>query len=472
MGSLERSIGDRGLASPRDGATAARIPQTQWARTVDGACIAYQDIGSGPTALVVIHGWVSHLEVYWEQPRYARFIRRLSRNLRVLVFDKRGIGMSDRFTSAPTLETRMDDVRAVLDAAGVDRAAVFGWGTGGPPLAVLFAATYPDRAIALLIDGEVRDRRGDEFPWGQTDEEFEESLTHLVATWGDDDHAREFAQAGEYDPGDDEAFRLWGARLARFAATPASYEAFERMWFETDVTDVLPAVRVPSAVLYKTGERGYGEDYARYTSQRIPGCRLIPVPGETGVWWVEEPEPFASAVEEFVSSVRREEAELDRVLATVLFTDIVGSTDKACQMGDASWQELLQKHHNAVRAMLGRYRGTEVKTMGDGFLATFDGPARGVRCAQGICEAVKPLGLEVRAGCHTGEIELSGGDVGGIAVHIGARIAALAGPSEVLVSSTVKDLVAGSGLQFAERGENELKGVPGSWRLYAVKNPQ
>jgi class 3 adenylate cyclase/pimeloyl-ACP methyl ester carboxylesterase len=471
MGSLESSLGDRGLAGPRAGATATGIPQTKWARTVDGACIAYQDIGSGPTTLVVVHGWVSHLEIYWEQPRYARFMRRLARNVRILVFDKRGIGMSDRFTHAPTLETRMDDVRAVMDDAGVERAAVIGWGTGGPALAVLFAATYPDRTVALLIDGEVRGRRGDDFPWGQTDEEFEDSLAALTSVWGDDDHAHAFAQAGEYDPGDDEAFLRWGTRLARFSATPASYEAFQRMWFDTDVTDVLAAVRVPTAVLYRSDDRVYGKPYALYTSQRIPGSSLIALPGKEGVWWVEEPEPFVSAVEHFLSSVRREEAELDRVLATVLFTDVVCSTEKAAEAGDTRWNELLGRHHSTVRAMLARYRGTEVKTMGDGFLATFDGPARAVKCAQGICEADRPLDLEVRAGCHTGEIELLGADVGGIAVHIGARNAALAQPSEVLVSSTVRDLVAGSGLQFTERGEHELKGVPGSWRLYAVQTP-
>jgi class 3 adenylate cyclase/pimeloyl-ACP methyl ester carboxylesterase len=448
------------------------IPKIRWARSVDGACLAYQDFGGGPLTLVVIHGWVSHLEIYWEQPRYVRFMRRLARNLRILVFDKRGTGMSDRFTHPPTLETCMEDVRAVMDAAGVERAAIFGWGTGGPPLAVLFAATYPDRAVALLTDGEVRDRRGDDFPWGLSDEEFEADLRIATSTWGDDDHADQFARDGGYDPGGDESFLLWGTRMARCAATPASYEAFQRMWFDTDVTQVLGAVRVPSAVFYKGEDPDWGEPHALYTAQRIPGSQLIGVPGKESVWWAEDPEPFVSAVEDFLSSVRREEAELDRVLATVLFTDVVCSTEKAADVGDADWKELLDRHNQAVRALLARYRGTEVKTMGDGFLATFDGPARAVHCATGICAAVRPLGLEVRAGCHTGEIELLGADVGGIAVHIAARVAALADPSEVLVSSTVKDLVAGSGLQFTERGEHELKGVPGRWKLFACQAQQ
>jgi class 3 adenylate cyclase len=444
------------------------IPKIRWARSADGACIAYQDFGRGPLTLVVIHGWVSHLEIYWEQPRYVRFMRRLARGLRILVFDKRGTGMSDRFTHPPTLETCMEDVRAVMDAAGVERAAILGWGTGGPPLAVLFAATYPDRTIALLIDGEVRDRRADDYPWGWSDEEFEEDLKTSTSTWGDDDHADRFARDGGYDPGGDEAFLLWGTRMARCAATPASYEAFERMWFDTDVTDVLAAVRVPSVVFCRSDDPIWGERHALYASRRIPGSRLLSVPGRESVWWVEDPESFVSAVEGFLSSVRAEEAELNRVLATILFTDVVCSTEKAVQVGDAGWRHVLDRHNAAVRALIARYRGDEVKTLGDGFLATFDGPARAVRCAEGICEAVKSLGLEVRAGCHTGEIELLGADVGGNAVHNGAPIAAHARPSEVLVSSTVKDLVAGSGLVFEDRGDHRLKGVPETWRLYAV----
>jgi class 3 adenylate cyclase/pimeloyl-ACP methyl ester carboxylesterase len=448
------------------------VPQTRWARTVDGACIAYQDIGEGPVTLVVIHGWVSHLEVYWEQPRYVRFIRRLSRNLRVLVFDKRGIGMSDRVQGTPDLSILLDDVRAVMDAAGVERAALLGWGEPGPELAAFFAATYPDRTVCLLLNGSIHQRQESDYPWGETPEAFEEDLATILRSWGSEAGAADFVRSGYGDPAgappyNDPEFLRWNAKLARYAATPASYEAFERMWFGTDVRPALRTISAPTAVLFVKDESDDME-WAHVHAGLIPGARPVPVATTWEIIWIPEPEPMVAAIEGFIASVRQEEAALDRMLATVLFTDIVGSTDKACAVGDARWTELLGKHNATVRAFLARYRGNEVKTMGDGFLATFDGPARAVKCAQGICEAVRPLGLEVRAGCHTGEIELLGADVGGIAVHVGARVAALAGPSEVLVSSTVKDLVAGSGLVFADRGERELKGVPGSWRLYAA----
>jgi class 3 adenylate cyclase len=449
------------------------LPKTRWARTIDGAWIAYQDFGDGPITLVMILAWVSHLEVYWEQPRYARFMRRLSRSMRVLTFDKRGMGMSDRMTGVPDLETRVDDVRAVMDAAGVERAAMVSWANYGPELAVMFAATYPERTLALVLDGPVHIRKEPDYPWGITDIEQVEALTRLVEIWGDDEHSREFIPYAFGDapgdaPIDDPEFLSWCSKFARFAATPGGYEAFERVWFETNVRHVLPALHVPTIVRYKTGWGPEDEAEARYAAGLVPGARVEAVEGVAGVPWIEEPEAYVCGIERFLESIRREEVELDRVLATVLFTDVVGSTEKAATAGDREWCELVDRHHTTVRAMLARYRGTEIKTMGDGFLATFDGPARAVKCAQGICEAVKPLGLEVRAGCHTGEIELTGADVGGIAVHIGARVGALAGPSEVLVSSTVKDLVAGSGLVFEDRGEHELKGVPEPWRLYAV----
>jgi len=451
---------------------APSIPTTHWARTVDGACIAYQDLGEGPITLVFIPGWVSHLELYWEQPRYARFMRRLSRNMRVLVFDKRGIGMSDRVSGTPDIGVLADDVRAVMDAAGVERAALLSWGGPGPELAAFFAATHPERTLCLTHNGTFHYRKEVDYPWGQSEEEFEKGLAAVLAAWGSEEGAREFIRAGfgadpEDAPSDDPDFVRFCAKFARFAATPASYEAFERMWFETDVRPLLGSISVPTAVFYSLLDP---EDQviSRVEASLIPGARLIGVATPPAVIWVHEPEPIVAAVEQFVASVRHEEQEFDRMLATVLFTDIVGSTDKACEVGDAGWKEVLAKHNATVRALLTRYRGSEVKTMGDGFLATFDGPARAVKCAQGICEAVKPLGLEVRAGCHTGEIELMGADVGGIAVHIGARVGALAGPSEVLVSSTVKDLVAGSGLVFEDRGEHELKGVPDPWHLYAV----
>ena len=423
----------------------------------------------------MIHGWVSHLEVYWEWPRFARFMHRLARNLRIIHFDKRGTGLSDRVKGPLDIGVRMDDIRAVMDAAGVERSALYGWATGGPPLAVVFASTYPERTSALLIDGDISLRRTEDYPWGMTEQELDAHIATFVARWGEEEGIPDmmsfiFGEHPAMQPTLDAAFVTWMAKFLRYAETPASYEAFSRMSFETDVRHVLPAVHVPTAVLYKAGDPDpWTREWAAYPADRIPGAVLVAVPGAAYVPWVEEPAPLASAMEHFLDSVREEEVELDRVLATVLFTDVVGSTQQAAEIGDAHWKELLERHSATVRGLLARYRGSEVKTMGDGFLATFDGPARAVRCAQGICEAVKPLGLEVWAGCHTGEIELMGADVGGIAVHIGARVGALAGPSEVLVSSTVKDLVAGSGLSFADRGQHKLKGVPGSWRLYAAE---
>jgi len=458
-----------------DAATPA-VPPIRWARTVDGACIAYQDIGQGPVTLVVVHGWVSHLEVYWEQPRYVRFVRRLARNMRVLLFDKRGIGMSDRVSGTPDLGVLLDDVRAVMDAAGVERAALLGWGGPGPALAAFFAAACPERTLCLVLDGDIHERREPDYPWGTTQDEL--SSTAELATWGDESGARAFVEAGyglerdaRYVPVDDPDFLRWNAKLARNAATPSSYEAFEQMWFETDARRVLPAIHVPTAVPRRDNDRPDSLEYAGYLLAAISGAVALVLPAHPTVVWLAEPDGYVAPIERWVLSVLHEEADLDRVLATVLFTDVVGSTKKAAELGDARWSELLECQNAAVRALLARYRGREVKTMGDGFLATFDGPARAVKCAQAICEVVRPLGLEVRAGCHTGEIELlgeEGADVGGIAVHIGARVGALAGPSEVLVSSTVKDLVAGSGLAFEDRGEHELKGVPGAWRLYAA----
>jgi len=456
-------------------------PRTRWATTADGASIAYQVLGDSDQTIVVIHPWASHLEVYWEQPRFARFMRRLARDLRVVHLDKRGMGMSDRIYGTPDVSLLMDDVKAVMDASDTERAAVFGWGgTGGAPLAALFAATYPDRTSALLLDGSLFDRRTPDNPRGTSDEEQDHWDQLFTETWGDDDHMVECAQwcfgdRPEDCPVDDTTFMRWWTKMMRYSCTPTGQLAFSRMWYSTDIRPVLPAIHVPAAVFCKAqaaGDQGIPgvsqRDWAEFNVAHVAGARLIEVPGVAHVIWVEDPEPYVAAIQGFLRSVRDEQAELDRMLATVLFTDVISSTEKACEMGDAAWTALLERHNQVTRAMLARYRGTETKTTGDGFLATFDGPARAVKCAQAICEAVRPLDLEVRAGCHTGEIELLGDDVGGIAVHIGARVAALAGPSEVLVSSTVKDLVAGSGLVFEDRGEHALKGVPDLWRLYAA----
>jgi class 3 adenylate cyclase/pimeloyl-ACP methyl ester carboxylesterase len=450
------------------------VPKTRWARTVDGASIAYQDLGEGPV-VVVIHGDMSHLEVYWEQPRFARFMRRLSRNMRVLHFDKRGVGMSDRISRAPDLDTRMDDLRAVMDAAGVDRAALLGWGYGGPALAVFFAATAPERTLAVCLNGSIDDRRTSDFPWGMDEQEQDEVVASITAAWSDEQKLDEAIRAGFGDAAGDNAsddpdFRDWFARFLRFAGTPSSYAAFEQMWYETNVRGVLASVQAPTMVLYKEGGSAWAsKERANFLATRIPAARLTGIPGSAPVIWIEEPEPMVTAIENFILSTQQHEAELDRALATVLFTDIVASTDTASRIGDQAWKQVAEHHHTTVRALISRYRGNELDTAGDGFYASFDGPARAVHCAQSITEAMPRLGLHVRAGIHTGEVALIDGKPGGIAVSIGARIAGKAQPSEVLVSQTVRDLVAGSALKFEDRGTHDLKGVPGRWHLYAAR---
>jgi class 3 adenylate cyclase len=451
------------------------MPQTRWAETVDGLDIAFQEFGDGPVTILVVPAGVTHVEIDWGIPPYAAFLRQLATFARVVMFDKRGTGMSDRFTGVPDLEARMDDVRAVMDASGTDRAALLGL-LDGAALAALFAATYPARTFALIFDGEARRAWAPDYPWGVS-AEYDERTDRLLEIWGDETHAGEFARlyynedAPEFR--NEQLCRSW-VRSARFSATPKSFVAFDRVMRETDVRDVLPLVQTPTLVPMPSEVDDDDRESLAYIAERISGARLETYTGRWAVAYLGESEDYVRVIRRFLGSVTQEEAELDRMLATVLFTDVVSSTKRSADVGDARWKELLERHNAIVRAQLGRYRGTEVKTMGDGFLATFDGPARAVKCAQGICEAVKPLGLEVRAGCHTGEIELLGGegtsnaDVGGIAVHIGARVGALAGPSEVLVSSTVKDLVAGSGLVFEDRGEHTLKGVPEPWRLYAA----
>jgi class 3 adenylate cyclase len=437
------------------------VPQTRWATTVDGLSIAYQDFGDGPLTLLVAHGWVSHLEVYWEQPRYARFMRRLARSMRVLVFDKRGVGMSDRAGLAADLETRMDDVRAVLDAAGVERAALLGWGTGGPMLAAFFAATHPERVLALCIDPSIHLRKDADWPFGPTEEEFERESGELVARWG-------HGTSGYDDPPTDPAFVAWDEKISRYAATPTSIAAFDRAWFETDVRGALATVQAPTLILAKERSGWANPEIAANVAARIPNAKAMTVEGNEGVVWVDDPEPLVGAIEGFLARIRDEEAELDRVLATVLFTDIVDSTSTAAVMGDAKWRDLLAEHDRMAKTIVGRYRGTYVKSTGDGAMATFDGPARAVRAAQALVEAVRPLGLEIRTGAHTGEVTRSDDDLAGLGVHVAARVAAMAGTGEVWASSTVKDLTAGSGLTFEDGGEHELKGVPDRWRLYRV----
>ena len=445
------------------------IPETRYADS-DGVSVAYQVFGDGPFDLVWVPGYVSNVEYTWQYPPMARFARRLGSFARVIAFDKRGTGLSDRVSPdyMPDLEVRMDDVRAVMDAAGSERAVLYGVSEGGP-MSILFAATHPERTIALILSGvSPRYAWAPDYPGGLEDEGNDAYLEDVRTRWGTREMAADELEAWVAPSlASDPATIEWFATFMRMGASPGSAIANQRMCYEIDVRDILPAIQVPTLVITREGDKGIAAPGSDMTD-RITGSKLVVLSGDDHFPWFGDTDAELAAMQAFVSVVRREEIELNRVLATVLFTDIVGSTDKAAELGDKGWKELLERHNAAVRALIGRYRGAEINTTGDGFLATFDGPARGVKCAQSIVEAVRSLGLEVRAGLHTGEVETIDGNAGGIAVHIGARVGAMAGSSEVLVSSTVKDLVAGSGLTFEDAGEHELKGVPDRWHLYRV----
>jgi class 3 adenylate cyclase len=447
------------------------VPETRYAKTADGVHIAYQVIGDGPLDLVWVMGWTTNVEALWEEPRLADFLTRVSGFARLILFDKRGMGLSDRVPEdrLPSLETRMDDVRAVMDAAASERAVIFGVSEGGP-MACLFAATYPDRTIALLLYGtetDYRTRPGKE----PVAEETDAYLAYIDGHWGTPEHARlEIETWGAPSHADDERLITWLASYLRRSASPGAAIALARMNREIDATHALPSIHVPTLVMAKTGDQDFQIERVRVMASRIAGARLIEYPGDEHFFWVGDYAAMLDDIERFVGGLHDQEAELRRSLATVVFTDIVGSTERAASLGDRRWRDLLEDHHRRVRGQLARFQGDEVGTAGDGFFATFDGPARAVRCATSITGSVAELGLEVRAGVHTGEVETIDGQVGGMAVVIGARVGALAGPSEVLVSQTVKDLVAGSGLAFEDAGEHELKGVPDRWRLYRVVN--
>jgi pimeloyl-ACP methyl ester carboxylesterase len=445
-------------------------PDVQYTKSGD-VNIAYQVTGDGPFDLVFVPGYVTHLELHWSIPSFAPFLWKLSSFSRLIRFDKRGTGMSDRVSGAPTLETRMDDVRAVMDAVGSRRAAFYGLSEGAA-MALLFAATYPERTAALVVRSAFPRRMwAPDYPWGRTEAEYEREIERDLRVFGPRDQAREAVRSlGTFKDDEAESF----LQMLRFASSPGSLEALYRMNKEIDVRHVLPAVHVPTLILRGSEDVLVGSEIAHYMASRIPAARLEEIPG---IGHLNFGEPGAtlvsSAIQRFVTDVWEaggwEEPEPDRMLATVLFTDIVGSTAKASELGDRAWRELLERHHALIRRELVRFRGAELDVAGDGFFARFDGPARGVRCACAITEGVRDLGLEVRAGLHTGECEVMDSKVGGIAVHIGARVANAAQPGEVLVSSTVKDLVAGSGLRFQDRGSAALKGVGEEWRLYAVE---
>ena len=441
-----------------------KTPETLYARTSDGVHIAYQVLGDGPIDLVFVLGWTTNIEAFWEEPDLARFLVRLAGAGRLILFDKRGMGLSDRVPEdrLPSLETRMDDVRAVMDAAGSERAVVMGISEGGP-MAMLFAATYPARTIGLVLLGT--DSR-----WtGLSPDRQAQILADIDLRWGTEAYARDAIRDwGAPGHENDDRLVAWLASYLRRAASPGAAMALQRMNFQIDVTPALSAIHVPTLVVTRTGDLDFPIEDVRVLASRIAGARLVETPGTAHFFWVGDQEGVLVPIEAFVSELHGHEADLDRVLATVLFTDIVDSTAQGAALGDRKWREVREAHDRAVRGQLARFRGREIKTMGDGFLATFDGPGRAVQAATAIVRAVQPLGIEIRAGLHTGEIELDGNDVAGLAVAIGARVGAKAGPSEVLVSQTVKDLVAGSGLTFEDAGEHELKGVPDRWHLYRV----
>jgi len=439
-------------------------PPVQYAANGD-VHIAYRVLGEGPLDLVFVAGAITNLDVLWEMSDYRRACERLASFSRLILFDKRGMGLSDR-VRVGTLEERMDDVRAILDAVGSETTALMGVSEGGP-MSILFAATYPERTRGLVLCGaEVKEETTDDWPWGEaTRAEFEQAMDieQVVSRWGKGLSADLFAPTRKGDPQLREEF----GRLQVQSATPHDAVAFMRMAFEIDVRDVVPAVKAPTLIVHRVGDKICSVENARWLARNIEGAHYVELPGENHIHFIDG-DDILDEIQEFLTGVR-EPATPDRMLATVLFTDIVGSTDRARELGDRRWRDLLERHNEVVRRDLERFRGVEIDTAGDGFFATFDGPARAIRCARSIVENVRDVGLDVRSGLHTGECESSGGSVRGIAVHTGARVASVASPGEVLVSSTVKDLVAGSGIEFTDRGVHELKGIPGEWRLYAAK---
>jgi class 3 adenylate cyclase/pimeloyl-ACP methyl ester carboxylesterase len=440
-------------------------PEVRYARTVDGVNIAYQVRGDGPVDLVYTLGMAGNFEIEFEAPWGTRFLERLAAFSRVILFDKRGTGLSDRALGAPDFDMRADDLRAVLDAAGSKRAVIVG-NRGGGSLAAFFAATHPDRVFALVLyNSWARTAWASDYPVGTSTDDLAAWRSEIAAHWGTAGLAKRFLQSVAPSHADDPEWIRWEARSLRHGASPAAALAFDEFEQAIDVRSVLRTVQAPTLVLSRSeAARARSADLA----ERIPGARHVPVPGEDWMPYAGDFDALLSEIERFVRSVHAEEATFERVLTTVLFTDIVSSAERAAQLGDHAWKSLVERHHATIRAMIGRYRGAEVDTAGDGFFATFDGPARAVRCAQAITEAVEPLGVAVRAGVHTGEVELIDAKVGGIAVAIGARVTARAAPGEVLVSQTVKDLTVGSNLEYMDAGEHELKGVPGTWRLYRL----
>ena len=440
-------------------------PKTKYAKS-DQINIAYQVVGDGPLDIVYIPGWVSNIDMMWEDPRLARFLNRLTNFSRLILFDKRGTGLSDRVADLSTLEERMDDIRAVMDAVGSERATMFGHSEGGS-VGALFAATYPQRTLALIICGGFAKRKhSEDYPWAPTDEERQVYYDMIENNWG----------GGEMDfeslaptLAKDKEFMDWLARYFRSGASPGAALALARMNTEADITSILDSIRVPTLLLYRTGDIDVKVEEGKYLADRIQGSKFIELPGEDHIFWAGETNDLIAEIEEFLTGTRPAE-EHNRVLSTILFTDIVGSTEHLTEKGDERWMEILESHNQLVRTELNRFRGKEIKNTGDGFLATFDGPSRAVRCAEAIRDSVKTLNIQITAGIHTGECEMIGvDDIGGIAVHTASRVQHEAQPGEILITQTVKYLLAGSGLEFTDRGTALFKGIQEQFQIYALK---
>jgi len=432
--------------------------RTRYARNGD-IHIAYQIFGDGEIDLVFVPGFISHIENSWDEPGFAEWLRKLGSFSRVIMFDKQGTGLSDRGSELPGMDERMDDVRAVMDAEGIERAAIFGISEGGS-LATLFAATHPDRSRALILYGAFARFKS----WFPTKEALKNLILYIEKDWGSGKSLQMFAPSKK----DDLAFQQWWGKFERLGASPGAVKALMHMNSQIDTSDILASVNVPTLVMHRKDDVAVNVEGGRFLAERIPDAKYVELSGSDHLPWVgENTNQILDEMAKFLTGEWRP-IESDRILATVLFTDIVGSTRHAVEMGDQQWRELLGRHNAMMQKNIARFRGRAIKSTGDGFLATFDGPARAIRCASASSEDARQLGIELRAGLHTGEIELIGEDIGGIAVHIASRVMGKAGGNEVWVSRTVKDLVVGSGFEFTDQGVYNLKGVPGDWQLFTV----
>jgi class 3 adenylate cyclase len=437
-------------------------PETSYAWN-EGTALAYQIVGSSGPDLLLIPGSVTHLEMLWEEPRVSRFLAKLAGFTRLILMDPRGLGLSDRLTEIPTLDERVADLLSVLDAAGSERAALFGNADTGPPC-IAAAVSHPERVGGLILCGTyAKASRSDDYPWGWTDEQFADFRQFVRDEWGTTERMENIAPSMVAD----QAFMRWCATLSRVGASPRAILLLGEMTSSVDVRPLLPEIAVPTLVMHRIGDRINEVDHGRYLAARIPEARWVELPGDDFLLWAGDIDTIADEVEEFLTG-RRSGGEATRVVATVMFTDVVGSTERARALGDRAWADLLEAHNARVRDELRRFGGREIDTSGDGFLTWFDSPASAISCARAVLGSVREIRVNLRIGLHTGECDIVGDKLRGIAVHIGARVASNAGAGEILVSQTVKDVVAGSGIEFQERGSHELKGVPGEWRLYSV----